>query len=537
MRITKIIIENFRSIKHIEIDMKPLFGLIGANSAGKSNILKALNLLLGERYPMHNSLTKKDFFNEDYANNIKIEVYFDTVFKSYDSDCNAVRFKTIYTPLNKLFDTEFKAIEITNKTQKWNIRSESKEQFSVIYIPASRDFKYHLQDNSEWSMLGKLIKQFNELFPQDKYDELHSKFESVKTTLEIDKFKEFEKEFKMAFKEHILPTEHDVEIGFKAFDPKNYYKTIEIIPKEYQNIKNIDQMGDGMKNLIFIALLRAYAKIFPESTIFLIEEPELYLHPQGRIDLFNIFVSLTANGSQIIYTTHSQEFIDIEHFPNICIVRKVSNGIEYHTEILQINEDELLHEWKIQTGIPSATIESIKLFLKNVSNAETNKGFFAKKIVLVEGQTEKWMFSIYAKKEAFDLEKNNIEIINVGGKTNIEKFYLIFKKLNFPVYVIFDGDKSKNEDEQINKKLTKMLLGIEEAYPSTKVLQTFSTFEENCESQLRINISNYSDLETQARQIYGLKIDRNKEIVIRFIANNTNTPDFVKEILTKIKEL
>ena len=35
MRITKAIIENYRSIKQIEIYFKPLFGLIGVNMQGK----------------------------------------------------------------------------------------------------------------------------------------------------------------------------------------------------------------------------------------------------------------------------------------------------------------------------------------------------------------------------------------------------------------------------------------------------------------------------------------------------------------------
>lgn len=537
MRIAKVIIENYRSIKHIEIDIKPLFGLIGANSAGKSNILRALNLVLGDRYPMAHSLTKKDFYNEDFANNIKIEVHFDSPFRSYNHECKGIQFKTIHDSINNTFTTEYRAIEcVTGRCQAYNLKGDTKERFSAVYVPATRNFEYHLQNNAEWSFLGKLIKQFNEVFPQEKIAELTEKFEAVKSSLETEKFREFESTFKEAFREHILPTENDVDIGFKAFDPKNYYKTIEIIPKEYESVKNIDQMGEGMKNLIFIALFRAYAKVFPESTIFLIEEPELYLHPQGRADLFNIFRSLAERGSQIIYTTHSQEFIDIEYFSNIGLVRKNIGLTQHYTEILQINENQFLDEWKEQTGINDASIDSIKLFLKNVSNAETNKGFFAKKIVLVEGQTEKWMFSVYAKKEGFDLEKNNVEIVNVSGKNNIEKFFVIFKKLNYPIYVIFDGDKTKQEDETTNKKLSKMLSGIEESFPVTKINPKYTIFEEDIETELKKIITNYPMLESEARQIYGLRNNGNKEIVARYIANKTHTPEFIKQILGKIKE-
>nr|MBI4156306.1 AAA family ATPase [Candidatus Woesearchaeota archaeon] len=413
MKITKVLIKNYRSIKKLEINFKNLFGLIGANSAGKSNILRAINFVLGERYPMPYSLSSKDFFNEDISNNITIEIHFDEKFASYNTECKGIIFQTTYDAGTNSFGAELKAIECsTNQSQRYRLRGDTKEQFPIVFIPATRNFEYHLQSSAEWSFLGKIIKQFNEIFPAEKISGLNSKFDEVKSQLETEKFKEFEKTFKDAFNEHVLPTQNEIDIGFKAFDPKSYYKTIEIIPKEYGDIRNIDQMGEGMKNLIFIALFRAYAKSFPKSTIFLIEEPELYLHPQGRADLFNIFKTLSEGGSQIIYSTHSQEFIDIERFSSIGLVNKIKDGDEYCTRLIQIEESAFLEKWKQQTGVVSATTESIKLFLKNVSDAETNKAFFANKIVFVEGTTEKWLLPIYALKEKVELEKNNIEILN-----------------------------------------------------------------------------------------------------------------------------
>jgi len=538
MRITKVIIENYRSIKHLEIEFKSLFGLIGANSAGKSNILRALNLILGERYPMPHSLNKKDFYEEKYSNNIKIEVHFDEEFVSYGRSCKGVSFKTNHNPDDNSFSTELKAIECSTGTcQNYNLKGDTKEKFSIIYIPADRNFSYHLQNSSEWSFLGKIIKQFNDIFPDENLEGLKSKFEEVKSNLETEKFKEFESSFKESFKEHVLPTENDVDIGFKAFNPKSYYKTIEIIPKEYGSIKDLDQMGEGMKNLIFLALLRAYAKIFPQSTIFLIEEPELFLHPQGRLDLFNIFRNLTENGSQIIYCTHSQEFVDIEYFSSIGRVNKIKQGNEHYTELLQIKENSFLEKWKTNTGITGVTLDSIKLFLKNISDAETNKAFFAKKIVLVEGNTEKWMLPIYAKKEGLDLEKENIEIVSVSGKNNIEKFYLLFSELKYKIYIIFDGDKTKVEGEETNKKLTNFIFGTIESWPSTKIENKGAVFEENIEEELKGEISNFSVLKEEAKTIYNLKNNRNKEIIARHIANKTETPNFIKTIFEKIKSL
>jgi putative ATP-dependent endonuclease of OLD family len=541
MRITKVIIENYRSIKYLEIEFKSLFGLIGANSAGKSNILRAINLVLGERYPMPHSLTKKDFYNENYANNIRIEIYFDEVMDFYGCEGVGLSLKTNFNLEDCSFSMDFKPIIRQNGKcvthPKYRVNNDLREKCSIIFIPATRNFDYHLQNSSEWSFLGKIIKQFNDIFPEANLEGLKSKFEEVKINLETDKFKEFESAFKDSFKEHVLPTENDVDIGFKAFNPKSYYKTIEIIPKEYGSIKDIDQMGEGMKNLIFMALLRAYAKIFPQSTIFLIEEPELFLHPQGRLDLFNIFRNLTDNGSQIIYCTHSQEFIDIECFSSIGRVNKINQGNEHYSELLQINEVDFLKKWKENTGISEVTLDSIRLFLKNISDAETNKAFFAKKIILVEGNSERWMIPIYAKKEGLDLEKSNIEIVSVSGKNNIEKFYLLFKALKYKLYVIFDGDKTKLEGEETNKKLTSMIFETMESWPTTKIGDLGSVFGENMEEELKKEILNFDELKEEAKSTYNLKKGRNKEIIARHVANKTQCPDTIKQIFEKIKNL
>ena len=48
MKISRLEIKNFRSIKHIVIEPRELCSLIGPNNVGKTNILRAIDLILGE---------------------------------------------------------------------------------------------------------------------------------------------------------------------------------------------------------------------------------------------------------------------------------------------------------------------------------------------------------------------------------------------------------------------------------------------------------------------------------------------------------
>lgn len=70
--ISRVRIEHFRSIKKIGFTPPRLCTLVGANSVEKSNILKALDTLLGETYPGDRAFNKDDFYNRDTNREIKL---------------------------------------------------------------------------------------------------------------------------------------------------------------------------------------------------------------------------------------------------------------------------------------------------------------------------------------------------------------------------------------------------------------------------------------------------------------------------------
>ena len=539
MMLTNILIKNYKSIKLLEIEFNSVFGLIGYNNAGKSNVLKAINLVLGEFFPTQQRLTMKDFFLENSKNTIKIEIEFSEDFVSHNEKCNKVLFTAVC--LKEAIEAYLYAITSDGIQQKRRLNGQTREKLQIIYIPAERNFYKELEGGSEWSFLGKAMKKFHATFPEDKKNQLKEKFNETKEILETEKFKAFESNFKAAFEKHNLPKENNISIGFKSFNPKSYYKSIQLIPEEDSVSKNIDQIGDGMKNLIFLSLLRAYAKTFPKSSIFLIEEPELFLHPQARSDLFELFKRLAINGSQIIYTTHSQEFINIGDITSIGKIFKNHNS-EPNTEIKQIDDQELSSAWRENTKAKGITPGSIKMFLQCVADAETNKAFFSRKIVLVEGITEKWLFEVYCEKEKLNLYQENIEIVNCNGKGNIMTFYSIFKLLGYSIYVIFDGDKKKASENspegknmrKLNKILTSRLFGEALEKPNTRIESLGAVFENDLETELKASLKNFEKLRSDAKELYGLENDK-KPIIGKYVAMKTVCPKRILSIIENFK--
>ena len=65
MYISQIKIRNFRSLKSVDLSLHPGKNvIIGKNNSGKSNIIKALDYVLGERFPTYLTIPNEDFHTE-----------------------------------------------------------------------------------------------------------------------------------------------------------------------------------------------------------------------------------------------------------------------------------------------------------------------------------------------------------------------------------------------------------------------------------------------------------------------------------------
>ncbi len=66
----EITIDKFRSIDHIDFtfpDKSPLI-LVGENNAGKSNIIAAIDIILGEMHPKYRLIEQKDYYQRTPCN-------------------------------------------------------------------------------------------------------------------------------------------------------------------------------------------------------------------------------------------------------------------------------------------------------------------------------------------------------------------------------------------------------------------------------------------------------------------------------------
>ncbi len=204
-----------------------------------------------------------------------------------------------------------------------------------------------------------------------------------------------------------------------------------------------ERKGHGLQRAMIFALLRTWAKALrstaeasltsarkaSESQIFVIEEPELFLHPHAQRQLANDLLEIaTTPGNQVFICSHSTHFVNLDNYRSIVIVRKdnVRNG----TTVKQCTQD--LFE--------GADAEAKKHHFHMAAWVNPDRGelFFARKVVLVEGETEHAIFPFLASKlNCFD---PSVTIVDCGSKHNLILYIQILNAYGISYVVVHDED-------------------------------------------------------------------------------------------------
>jgi putative ATP-dependent endonuclease of OLD family len=537
MKLKKISIKNFKSIKDVEFDFPEsgILVLVGENNAGKSNIIRAIDLICGESWIGKEKLEDHDYYLRDKKNEIEIDLFFDTG--------NSVHF----SPNNGKWGVS--CFDDWNQQQR-NYQFQIKELFPSTYLGADRTLDKHLSFY-DWTLIGRIRKAFHKNVTDDLKDRLDEKFnELVGIFDQVLGFQAFKDDFSANY-QALFPTfKTNLQVDFQPFTPSNYFKTMQIMgidPQFPDKPLDLSELGEGARNLILIALLKSFAKNFKNqgdalSGILALEEPELFLHPQARRHLFKELRGLAQEGMQIILSTHSDSFIDTEFFDDIGRVIKVDdeeNEGKLHTQLITCTKENLRQKC-IDTGVPEAkvTLESITEYYKTTSNFQLNEGFFSRCLILVEGETEEMSFPELLSVHDIDCDSMGISIIGVNGKNQIPKYWRLYSQFQIPIIVVFDDDDSENSNANLATCFgvkEQEIMVEEDAYfkvllsnsqPETRLLVLKKDFETAFEHELEeFQPGLYDSLEQDAKDLIKPIRKQQKGAIARYIVRNAKTQD------------
>jgi putative ATP-dependent endonuclease of OLD family len=483
MRLTSLRVENFRSLQTLMIELPQVCAIVGPNNSGKSNILEAIRRVLAPEWgPRTRDFTEDDVYLRDETLDIEIECAFEPPLeyrKLKEADLVQIeRFRFVFdrykigpqAGTRRLEQSSLNAAGekptiMTSYGRKGaaprfepliGIPQDLRDTVPLIHIGTDRSLRRQLP-SAQYSLLRRIFEGINErLHDPDQTVKVRDRQGNEKDVPRIERFQQLitmamnllrTEEFnkletsikRNALEQLGLDADADaIDLYFTPLGTMDFYKSLDIIIKDHGFAVSATEVGEGFQNAIVLAVLRAFEETRRSGAILLIEEPEMFLHPQMQRSLYKTLRKI-GETNQVIYTTHSPHFVSVPDYRDVLLVRCNEEGT-----------------YVVQSPLAADNKRREKL-LKEL-DPERSELFFAKRLLLVEGDTEKLAFPGYAAGLDIDLDRAGATIVEVGGKRNLKDFAELAISFQIPTGIVYDKDSSdfqdnREEEEQYNDML------------------------------------------------------------------------------------
>lgn len=485
MYIKEVKIENFRNFKSITIPLNKFTILIGENDVGKSNLIKAIRLVLNNNTFEYSSKTlgitdfnkeaiqefktiirdknkevEKAIQNQDieYVDRIvptiKIEINFAEAKDDYqkallsdwlneepEGECYKVEY--VFQPkdkikfLNEVLTTanlgdsyilpldmyEYKIISSNNGK---GVRFDKFQNFNMSYIGAERDEFSENDKQNSYKLISSLLEK--NLSTEDRYHANHAYDEFFNELKELKSFQKVFEKFETSEFDNWRDIVKELKLGPNTPNLKSIFSNINMT---YGN-EFLYQKGLGTRNLLLIILLFTnYLNTERKFNFIAIEEPESHM----CINNLNVAIDFISKSiekmnentfNQILITTHNYNMINKLQFKNVVLL-KDSKAISFYE------------------------YPDMSKYLAKRPNFDILKILFSKRVILVEGPTEEMLINTYLQ---MNDEKINMAEVIVTGK-GYKKFLDIWKKINNDtdkkIGVVRDYDNQPKAKEEHDK--------------------------------------------------------------------------------------
>lgn len=494
--------------------------VVGENDAGKTTLVDALKVIFqGKR------VEPADFSYGTNEIQFKIEIGENVYISKHNLDHNVVSsflflqmshdtLNVFKTKLQSDFDeTDQNFVEIkdlanilgvsfrTNTTFNTLVSNVSTKIDSLLQGPNPAEFETTLPKINVYFLDGKHFEDvsllINELYFKEKKKSIWSETVNEADTIESlirNRLEGHASEIQDAINDGGMTTKiREFLPGLTRISVEPVFETkdlsINVVTKllEGEHEILITKKGDGTKRRITLALLDYNSSgdsIVPN--IFILDEADTHLHVKAQLELMNTMNKFINDGKQIVITTHSPFLINSCKPEQIRLLKNLNN--QSQIKYLQRDEDVI-------NLVKNLGIENMYLF-------------FAKKIIIVEGETEeKFIPIMFDKLFGSNLYSNMIKVINTKGINNVPGFArAILELINKEnIFTLIDNDADDttlNLIERLNlEDSNKFQVGIkefEDSFAPKTIFEAWKVYVESCGRQ--IGDLWHEDLITQKRE-------------------------------------
>ncbi len=464
----KVRIFGFRGIENLEIELSNTTVVTGMNNSGKTSLLKALQIVFGNRQFISND----DFFIKGLKRGDQIIIDVKIVPVKEDGTVDEIfneKWETLFTeekiivdklgkqmtpirtiikidPLKSNFVakqyilpewTEFKSGEnYWYKSKNGKEKSFHFDEIPFFYVDAQRDIVEDMKLRT--SYLGKMLSNIR--YSKEDITSIEKKIKELN-------------EQAVTSSEVLTNISSNLKGLDTAMDQSTHGVDISPFPKKVRDLNkgvsiqysdfSMEYHGMGTRSWSSLLTLKSFVSFFENLAkdsdeaffpIIAIEEPEAHLHPNAQKKLYKQISDIPG---QKIISTHSN-FITAS-----AKLKEIRNFYK---------EEESINCGRITVSDFSA--EDLRKISRQVVNTR-GELFFSKILVFIEGETEEQALPIFAEKyfrcKPFEV---GIDFIGVGGFGNYMPFIRVADSLKIPWFIYSDAENTpeKNVKENVEKQ-------------------------------------------------------------------------------------
>lgn len=456
-RLSRLRIKNFRACKDVTLQLDSYTPLVGQNNAGKSSILRAIEWVLKP-----NALAAKDF--RDPAESVEVIACIDGIEDNILRQIPDEKHRRAIEPYCHQGRLWIRAVA-TGKSAKalirevWDVTKYSGQTEPEIwreyptglpqavsallpepvFVQAMHDINEDLGKAKAGTTIKYLLDEI--MGPLiEAHMELNAALDTIRNVLTTEG---------SSRSQHLLRFDNEassilasffpglsIDLDLQTLDLREFFKAgdLHVTDQITGDRRRFDQVGSGAQRAIQMALIRYLAeardvaRASSSRRLLLIDEPELYLHPQGVRRLRQALSSLSQSGFQVVFSTHSPLMLNRVNAADTVIVGKNSEDGVTARKPLRHAVDEAIQGAKSQTRTLFA--------LGNIADI-----YFAERVVLCEGKTDHRLLPLaYERLYGQTPDLDQIAFVPLGSCADIPKALPVLAAMGIRACAIADLD-------------------------------------------------------------------------------------------------
>lgn len=491
--ISRVIIKNFRNFRDLDVNLQHKSVIVGENDIGKTNFIRALQLILDPTLSDEDRMLVESDFNEtlvnpmennqeiliqiyitNYRNNIAIMTMLSDATVLDDSGNEVLLLSYKFFPHIDGFGKKEYQYEVYMKNDiSRKFGSRERKYLNIKVIKALRDVETELR-NGRKSPVRKMLEEYK--IERDVLEKIAGEYkECGERVLDLDEIHDMTRHINERFSEVLGNHNYDISLQPMEVDPTKVLGSLKLLMAN----RSVSDSSLGLNNILYISLILQMLK---DKTIptYISNSAYLDIKTKENSEIINKCYKSNEHGNYVLKSDLTEEdnallytfMTDNGHGNNAVtllaieepeahlhpvyqrlIYKDVISKNEYPviltthsthiTSIAPIKSIVHLHHKKGSTIAHSTAsmpmVDGEFLDVERYLDVKRGEIFLGKGVLLVEGITEEYIIPKLAELIGKPLDEKGIIVCNINS-TNFKPYIKMLKFLRIPYAVITDGD-------------------------------------------------------------------------------------------------